>query len=83
MHIKKHLIHNVINVLVLLIGGLIYVIFDNAYIRQIGVLITLIAFFISNILYHKHHAKLTKAVLLEYLLICSLVYLIYLYISLF
>lgn len=83
MKIKEYILHIILSVLILSVGfvtGLFVTSFNG---KDFVFLITCVALFIANIYYHKNNSKLTKYVVLEYLLISSLVYFVYFYISLF
>lgn len=83
MKIKEYTLHLILTVLILSVGFLINYMTKSATSKDIVFLITCIAVFFANIYYHAHSSKLTKYIVLEYLLISTLIYFVYFYISLF
>jgi len=83
MQIKEYGLHIILSILILSVGFVTGLFVNSVNGKDFVFLITCIAIFIANIYYHKHNSKLTKYVVLEYLLIGSLVYFVYFYISLF
>lgn len=83
MKIKEYSLHLILTILILSIGFLVNHIAKSATSKDIVFLLTCTAVFFANVYYHAHSSKLTKYVVLEYLLISSLIYFVYFYISLF
>lgn len=83
MHIKNYILHIILSLLILALGFVLYTLVGGFLYRHLVVLFTCLTIFLSNIYYHKHSSKLTKEVVLEYLLVSTLIYLVYFYISLF
>lgn len=82
MH-RKYLEHN-FYVLIALVGSyFLYTLSTSFIAKNICVLLALFLFFLINVHYHYKHTKLHKEIVFEYLLISTLLYLIYLIIVLY
>ena len=81
--LKRYLTHNLTVLLLLIFSGLLYLLSNNSMQKNLIVLGTLLLFVLLNALYHKYLGKINTEILLEYTLIASILYLIYLLITLF
>jgi len=80
---KKYLNHNLIVLSLFLFGFMLYLVSNSFLQKNVIIIGVLVIFLLLNFLYHKSQGKLTLSIFLEYILIVSLVYLIFLFLNLY
>ena len=81
--LNKYIHHNLILLVIFLISFALYLFSSSSVAKNLSVLFALAMFFIVNVFYHFKHTKAHTQIIAEYLLISTLVYLIYLIIVLY
>lgn len=83
MKLTKYMSHNLILLLVILASFVLYNLFSSFLLKTTSVGVALSFFVVLNALHHKQMGRLTKGIFLEYFLIALLVFLIYLFVTLY